>query len=281
MDHALAYLAGFGCSICYGFATIFELIAAKQQERITSLHPHQLISLFKKNYYLIGIALDFIGWLLFLVSSQKLPLFLSMSFVAFSLVVTAIASHFIFKTKTHNKDIVAILFIVIALTSLSFVAKPSGAGHVSRTFSILLKLMPIALGFIGYILLKLEDKKYVALALAALAGICFGATGLIARVIQFDHFNFKSIFQIYVLSLIVYGILGAIFLAAAMQKESINRINCALYSVELIVPSLIGLLFLQDKAKSGLWPVMVISLLVVVAATIVVALDSDQTKAKA
>ena len=274
----MAYLAGFGCSICYGLATIFELIAAKQQERITSLHPSQLIGLVKKNYYLIGIALDFIGWLLFLVSSQKLPLFLSMSFVAFSLVVTAIASHFMFKTKTHIKDVVAIIFIVIALISLSFVAKPSSAGHVSQVFSDLLKFMPVALVFIGYILLKLEDKKFIALSLAALSGICFGATGLIARVIHFD--NFKSILQMYVLSLVIYGILGAIYLAAAMQKESINRINCALYSTELIVPSLLGLLFLQDKAKSGLWPVMVISLLVVVAATAVVALDSSQTEAK-
>jgi drug/metabolite transporter (DMT)-like permease len=274
MSDGLAYLAGLGCSICYGLATVFELIAAKQQDKITSLHPSHLISLFKKKYYILGVVLDFIGWLLFLLASQKLPLFLSMSFVAFSLVVTAITAHFIFKAKTHTKDVIAIVFITIALTSLSLVAKQSSVTNVSQFFATAVKVMPLPLAVIGYLLLKLEDKKYVAIGLAGLSGICFGGTGLISRVIHFHHP--KNVFQIYVLSLIIYAILGAIYLAAALQKESINRINCALYSTELIVPSVLGMLFLKDKAKPGLWPVMAISLVVVITATAIVALDSTK-----
>jgi hypothetical protein len=54
----------------------------------------------------------------------------------------------------------------------------------------------------------------------------------------------------------------------------VNRINCVLYSTELVVPSILGIIYLGDKAKPGLWPLIVISLSLVIIGTIVTALDT-------
>jgi hypothetical protein len=104
--------------------------------------------------------------------------------------------------------------------------------------------------------------------------LSFGATGLIARVINFSSISFNSIFQWLVLALIIYAILGATFMAAALQRATVNIVNCIMFTTELIAPSITGLILLGDRAKHGLWPLMVICLLLIVSSTIAVTLGS-------
>lgn len=163
----------------------------------------------------------------------------------------------------------------IGIVILGIIAQPSSASRVNNLFLITIEVLPFPLALIGAILLKSKNNKYSAPLLAVLAGITFGATGLISRIINLSSFSFRQIFHVIILSLLTYGVLGAIFLAAALQRDSVNKVNSILYSAELIIPSLLGILFLNDRAKSGMWSLMIIGFLCVLFSSIVVSLESQ------
>lgn len=277
---AFPYLAGIGCSLCYGGATILELLAARRQEKIDSLHIKHLAGLLKQKYYLLGVILDFTGWILFLLTSKSLPLFLTMSFVVLSLGVTAVLAASLLSIKTSRTSELAIGIIMAGIVGLGFAAQPSHAYLSGATFKLVLELATLPTIIAGTILLKGKTKAYTSGLIAMLSGLAFGVTGLIARVIHISHLDAHSILQLMVLALIVYGIIGAVLMAAALQRDAINRVNCILFTTELVVPSLIGLIFLSDRPRQGYWPLTIISLVFIVAATIVVTLDSKVEESK-
>lgn len=272
MDHVLPYLAGIGCSLCYGAATIFEQIAVRRQKSIRSLHPSHLVRLVRQESYILGIALDLAGWILFLLAARKLPLFLALSFVAASLTVSAVIAHKYLGVKENNSERFAIIGMMVGLIILGAVAQPSNGHTMNQAFRIGVESAPVLLGVLGLALLRAPQRTYSAFGLAALSGLAFGGTGLVARVIHVGqitpHFILLSI------ALILYGALGALFMAAALQRESVNRVNGALYASELVIPSILGTIFLGDRARSGLWPVLVLGFICVVASVVVIALDT-------
>jgi hypothetical protein len=205
-------------------------------------------------------------------TSKELPLFLGLSFVSFSLVVSAVIASTKLSVKVSFKDKIAMLLVVLGLILLSLVSEVAHKHAVSNGFELTLKLFPLPLAALGFIALKLKNRSSVSYFLSLLSGLSFGATGLIARLIHVA--GFSNLAQVFSVSLIAYGALGAIYLAAALQRESINKVNCILFSTELIVPSLLGILYLGDRAKTGLWPLVLVSLVLVIGGTIIVALDT-------
>jgi hypothetical protein len=273
MHNVLPYLAGIGCSLCYGVATYLEHLAARRHIAIRSLDLRHLLKLLKQSPYLMGIFLDLLGWALFLFAARKLPLFLDLSFVAASLMVTAIIAHFRSKLKLNSEGR-DITLVMIGIILLGFIAQPSTTYVVNHYFIRSLEIFPALLAIVGVTWLRSETNKVSALALAVCSGLAFGATGIIARVINLAHFNLHTVLQPLIVSLIAYGVLGMIFLAAAFQKDTINRVNSALYSSELIIPSLLGILFLGDRVRHGLWLPLIAGFLCVIIGTISIAQDN-------
>jgi hypothetical protein len=276
VDHILPYLAGIGCSLCYGYATIYEQVAVRRQKSIGSLHPSHLIRLAKQGSYVFGIVLDIVGWILFLVAARRLPLFLALSFVAASLVVSAVLAHKYLSVKESSRERFAIIGMMVGLIILGAVAQPSSGHSMNQAFKIGLESAPILLGILGLALLRAPQRTYSAFGLAALSGLAFGGTGLVARVIHIGHIT--PHFILLSVALVLYGALGALFMAAALQRDSVNRVNGALYASELVIPSMIGIVFLGDRARSGLWPVLVLGFVCVVASVLVIALDTRAAK---
>jgi len=272
----LPYLAGIGCSLCYGIATFVENFAARQQETIRSIHPSYFLKLLRSNRYIFGIALDLLGWLLFLFASRSLPLFLDLSFVASSLMVTALLAHRHTSRTNSNKEVRAIALVMIGIVLLGLIAQPSHVQKASKVFIRIIEIFPLALAALGALCLRSNLKRPAAYALAASGGLAFGATGIISRVINLSHFSVHTLTQLLVLALAAYGILGMIFMAAAFQRDTINRVNTAVYSSELIIPSLLGIAFLGDRARHGLWPLLIVGFIGVILGTLYIA-KNDST----
>lgn len=278
MDQVLPYIAGIGCSLCYGAATIFEQVAVRRQKSIGSLHPSHLVRLAQQGPYVLGIVLDIIGWVLFLLAARKLPLFLALSFVAASLIVSAILANRYLGAKESNRERLAIIGMMMGLIILGAVAQPSSGHTMNQAFKIALESAPVLLGLLGLALLRAPQRTYSSFGLAALSGLAFGGTGLVARVIHIGHVT--PHFVLLSLALVLYGALGALFMAAALQRDSVNRVNGALYASELVIPSILGILFLGDGARKGLWPVLLLGFICVVASVMVIALDTKATSKK-
>lgn len=271
MHQILPYIEGVACSICYGYATILDQTAVKRQAKIDSLNPSHILRLFKQRSYLLATFLDLVGWLFFLLAARRLPLYLDLSFVALSLVVTAIISHYILKVKTLNSEIMAIILVVVGIILLGIVAQPTAAAKVTKTFIIVLEFTSLPIAIIGLYYLKNHNKKYSALILASLSGLTFGITGIISRIIHISNISISQLFQSLTFALIIFGGLGIFFLAASLQRERINRVNSVLYSSELALPSLIGIIYLGDSTKNGLWPITILGFVLVFFGTIIIA----------
>lgn len=272
MDHVLPYIAGIGCSFCYGAATILEQIAVRRQKSIGSLHPSHIVMMVRQGAYLYGILLDITGWILFLLVARMLPLFLALSFVAASIAVSAVLAHKYLGVTASRKERLAIIGMMAGLIILGAVARPASGHAMNHVFRIALEGAPIALGLVGLAVLRAPQRWSSAFGLAALSGLAFGGTGLIARFIRIGHITPHFILLSVVL--VLYGVLGALFMAAALQRDSVNRVNGALYASELVIPSILGIVFLGDRARNGLWPVLVFGLACIVVSVTAIVVDA-------
>lgn len=267
----LPYIAGIGCSLCSGVATVLEQVAARRQTAISSLHPSHFVKLFGQGPYVLGIVLDLLGWGLFLFAARSLPLFLDLSFLVGGLVVTAIVAQVYSKIKSSPTEKLAIALVMLGIILLGIVAQPSSAHSVNHHFVLVIEVFPVLLALGGVSWLRASNSRRAALVLAGYAGLAFGATGIISRIIHISHFDLHAILQPLVAALIAYGALGMFFLTAALQKDNINRVTSTLYSSELAIPSLLGIVFLGDRARHGLWPVVALGFLFVIIGTISIA----------
>src|SRR5581483_5401700 len=134
----LAYLCGLGCSLCYGVSTVLQQDGVKRQDNIESLHLAHAYKLFQQAPYRIGIILDIFGWLFFLYASRELPLFLSLSFVSFSLVVTAVIANIFRGVKISQTEKLSLGLIFIGLVILGVIAEPSEIQLHNQTFKLCL-----------------------------------------------------------------------------------------------------------------------------------------------
>lgn len=259
----LPYIAGLIAAICYGTAIVLEQLGAKKESKIKSLNPLHLLGLLKRSTYFWGIVLDLFGEIFILIAVRRLPLFLVQSFIALSIVVSALLDHYWLKHQIKKNEKIAIGLVLTGLLILSLVAKPGTAIATSYMFKLILVLMPIAFIILGTALVKLKTSKLNSAFIAILAGLAFGATSVLTRMLIFNQID-KQLIQVFmVISIIVYAIIAMILLSIVLQREKINRINSIVTSTEVIGPSIIGIIFLGDGVRGGLWIVLVIGLIFV------------------
>lgn len=273
------YIAGTISSLSYGIATVLEQQAAMSNKRIDSLKVSHFTSLVRRRLYILGLILDLVGWLSFLVAARRLPLFLCFAFVASSLVVTAIIFKVIYKSKMTSLEKLAICSSVVGMVLLSICAQPSAARKVSKVFEACLIVAPVIIAVIGSVSLKKDNNSNSSVILSILAGLTFAATGVISRIVKFRHITLSLLFKPLIIALIIYGLLGMIYLAAALQRDRVNKVNSVLYSVELTVPTVLGLIFLHDKIYRNDWPIFITGLALMLVGSMVISYEYKVAKA--
>ncbi|WP_163552086.1 hypothetical protein [Candidatus Frankia alpina] len=136
--------------------------------------------------------------------------------------------------------------VLLAATAAPGKAKPLGSLSVAL---IALGLLPTALGcfWAGR---ALAGERAV-LALGGLSGLAFGATALCARALEADRTVVDVVTDPLSWALLVYGAIGMIAFAAALQRGSVTLAMAGQATAETIVPAIVGLTLLGDHARSG------------------------------
>ncbi len=280
MTHTIAYLAGAGSAVCYGVATVLEQVGARRSAEVKKFHPKYLVKLFSQLPYLIGTLLDTIGWLMSLIAVRQLPLFLAQSFIAASLVVSGIIDRYYLHTKISNKEKLAMGIISAGLLMLTLTAVPHGSTLPSHGFRDLLIIAPVFLAAAGVLLINFGLAKKDTTLMVVFAGLAFGGTNIAARVTRVSHFGIHVLFEPLVLALISYGIVGTMLFSISLQRDNISRINATLFATEVVVPSILGIFFLNDKVRPGFVGVAALGLLTVVGGTVLMGIAGVQQKRK-
>ncbi|MGZ4705833.1 MAG: hypothetical protein ACXWCM_13280 [Acidimicrobiales bacterium] len=270
---SLALAAAFGCAACYGVGSVLEQIGARREVAATSLDPRLLIRLAGQLPYLAGLGLDGVGWALSLVALRTLPLFLVQSAVAASIAVTAVVARLVLRTKLDPADGIAIGVILAGLIVLALAAAPDEARPVGALFRFVLCAGVPMLAVAAAAMARAEVGRG-ALGLAAVAGLAFSGTAVAGRVVAIPDKLLEIAREPVAWALVGYGVMGILVFSIALQRGSVTTTNAMLFAVETVVPTLIGVAFLGDRARAGRWPAMVIGSAATIAGAVALALRS-------
>lgn len=253
---ALAVLA----ATAYGVASVLQATAVTMGPPGTSL--------VRRPRYLAGVLCDGAAWLLSLAALRHLPLFVVQSVLSGSLAVTAVLAHLALRARLVRADVAAILLLVAALGVLAAAGGHQVASGVGRPVTAaLLAGVPVLLA------LAVTLRRTGPVALACLSGLAFSGAALGARVVHGSPA--ALVLEPVSYAVLVYGALGAYAYAQALDGGAVTAVTAVLWSVEVVVPTVVGVTALGDAVRAGWGPAALLAVLAVLASSVVLATRAD------
>ena len=269
-------LCAVGAAVCYGIASVMQAMAARATSRAESLDPRLLLRLFRSWRYLVGTGLDLLGFVLTVVALQSLPLFVVQSVVASFLAVTAVVGVFTLGLTLRAADWVGVGVVVVGLVLVAMAAAPERAEAVSSAERWGVLIATVALGVLAVPLGRLQGAAAAA-SLGALAGLAYGASSVAARMLpDLDLDTLGADLRGLVDDPAAYALLAAggvatLCYATALQRGTVTQATAPLVVGETLVPAIVGVLLLGDRARAGWEGVAVVGFVLAVAGALALA----------
>ncbi len=271
---ALAYLAAFGCALCYGVGSILQDIAAKRIEADTKLDARLLVRVTTQLPYIAGLGLDLAGWVLSLLALLRLPLFAVQSIVASSIGVVVVLSSVVTKRPPTSRQLVILAVLGVGLVALAATAAPDRPAPAPAWFTVALWVAVVVIAAAGVVAARTAAGDRAAALLGGLSGLAFGGAALCARAIEAHGRASEVPGDPRSWALLVFGAFGIALYAAALQRGSVTIATACQYALETLVPSLLGLLVLGDRARNGWAGVAAVGFVLTLGAAIALTLDT-------
>jgi hypothetical protein len=274
MAVALALACAVLAALAYGIGSVMQAAAVRHTENRSTLDPALLVRLVGRLPYVAGLALDLVGFVASVIALRTLPLFLVQSAIAGSVGVTAIAASVAFGIRLLRYERMALVALIFGFALLAVSARPdhaSSIGVVGKWFLVSGVIVVLAAGALSARL----DNRRAGVGLALCAGLSWTGTGIAARVLQIPSPTWHLLIDPVALCLVTYGLLGVLLFATALQRGSVTAAAAIVFSVETVVPSLIGVAFLGDHARSGFLFVAILGFAATVGGSISLARRSE------
>jgi drug/metabolite transporter (DMT)-like permease len=262
------------CAVAYGVATVLQAVATGRIPAEEGFDPRLLSRLARSWPYLGGLVLDAAGFAAAVLALRTLPLFLVQAAVASSVGVTAVVAAVWLRVRLGRHEVVAlwVLGTGLLLLAVSARAEPAAALATSGQWAVPAGVLPLA-GLVAVAGRWRRDRAGVALA--AGAGLGFGGVGIAARVlvvpVPWWHLPASPVLW----ALAGYAAIALYCFAAALQRARITVVAAVTFAVETVVPALIGLVLLGDRARPGYAPVAAAGFVLTVGATLALARLAD------
>ncbi|MFD8707543.1 hypothetical protein ACFV1W_34005 [Kitasatospora sp. NPDC059648] len=237
-------------TVCFGFGAVSQARGARSAPRADRVRAGLVAALLRSWQFILGTALDILGFVLSVVALRSLPLFLVQAVTNASLAVTALAAVWLLGARLHRSDVAGILAVVVGLCLLALGSGAEGRNHAPAAFHWAL-LATTAAMLLATLVLVRRDGTAAAAGLGLLAGIGFGITSLAVRVL--DASGVTAVFTdpaAYALAL--GGLGGYLAYALALQRGTVTAATAAGTVAETFGPALVGVVALGDSARPGL-----------------------------
>ena len=265
-------LLALGAAVTTGVASVLQALAA---HRAPAAHGGSISRLVAAPLYLGGVALDGVGFACIVVALHWLPLFLVQCAAASSVGVTAIVGRRVLGSHLGRRELVALIGLGVGLVLLASGAKAEAATAVSDRAQWLLVVAAIPVIGIGAVALRRPGARAGG-ALASIAGLAFAGTGVASRVLSNTHSVHEIVAAPACYALIVFGIGGMVFFAAALQRTVVTIATAALFGVETLAASAVGLLALGDTTRPGFVVPAALGFVVTLGCAVLLALTEGQ-----
>ncbi len=223
--------------------------------------------------FLVGMALDGLGFLGSLVSARLIPLFLSQTIMSANLAVTAVLSVVVLDVRLRARDWAAIATVLAALCVLGFSAGELGNAVPGRHMHWSVLAVSLLIFVFGVALVRLLGKK-AAVPAGLIAGVLYGAMAVAVRIAHgLDPLRWHELISDPAAwAVVIAGVGGFYLFTVALQVGSVNGVAAALVMGETVIPGVVGVLLLGDVAKPGLGWLVGVAFATAVAGAVAIAI---------
>jgi drug/metabolite transporter (DMT)-like permease len=256
-------LAGaLAAALAYGLASIPQASAAGSS---VDASAHDVVL---KPRFVLGMALDAVGFGMQVAALQVLPLFVVQSALAASLAVTAVAAR-VLGVRLGRREWLAVGAVCLGLGLLGVSAGTEGNPVVAHGFRLALGVAVVLLA-LARLSIRLVPRRLHGPLLGLIAGLGFGVVAISARIIPSLR-PADLITEPGAYTAVAGGALAMLCYAAALQRGGVTTATAMLVVGETVFPALVGLLLLGDRARPGYTVAAVGGFVLAVAAALVLA----------
>jgi hypothetical protein len=222
--------------------------------------------------FIVGIALDVIGFFANLVAARLIPLFLSQTIVSANLVVTAVFGIFLLGIGLRARDWMAIATVIVSLSVLGLASGERGDASARPAVHWVVFLASMLILGGGLWLIRLLGSRAAVIA-GLIAGVLFGALAIAARILDgVEPFHLGALLADPAAWTIAIAGIGGFYLhTVALQLGSVNGATAALVVGETVVPGVVGAVLLGDSSQPGMGWLVVVGFVGAVAGAVAVA----------
>jgi drug/metabolite transporter (DMT)-like permease len=265
----LGLLAALASAVAYGVASVLQAVGSR---RLATAAPDArlLLRLLRSLPYVVGLALDGVGFAATVVALRSLPLFVVQSAVASSVGVTAVVAVRWLGARLGPRERAALAVMLAGLVLLAASAQAEGSSPLPALGAWLLLGMSLVVALLAFAATRMPAGRAVGV-LAGAAGLGFAGTGIATRALEFPDPLWHVLLDPLLWALALDGVLAMTCYAAALQRGAVTVVAAVTLAVEILLPAVVGYAVLGDRARPGFLPVAVIGLLVTLGSVVALA----------
>ncbi len=236
--------------LAYGVANLLQSIAANRVNVHKTLNPNLFVRLFGHKTYVIGVVLQFIGFLLAFLARRDLPLFLVQASSAAGLGVTVLLGIVLLRWRMLLAELVLLAVLSAGIAGQVLAAQPGPAHRIGVPGGLILLGALGGIGALALLAVRLRGATG-SVALGALAGLAFGAGAIASRPLAGANTAHQLFTSPLLYLLILHSILAQLLLGLAMQRGSTTAAVASMDAASAVPAAVVGVLFLGDRIHPG------------------------------
>ncbi|WP_405911069.1 hypothetical protein OG742_16980 [Streptomyces sp. NBC_00828] len=254
-------ICALGAAVCFGTATVLQAMAARAAASDggtgdgatgggAGADAALLLRAVRQWRYLVGLALDGVGFLLQIVALRSLPIYAVGAALAASLAVTAVVAARLLHVRLSRVEwgAVGVVCTGLAMLGLASGAEGDRAGSIALKYAMLGTAVGVLL--LGAVGGRLPERGR-ALVLGLGAGFGFGVVEVAVRLV--DDLAVGSLLRNpATYALLVGGGAAFLLLTSALQRGSVTVATAGMVVGETIGPAVVGVVWLGDRTREGL-----------------------------
>jgi len=244
----------------YGAASVLQAVGAARASGPAVV---------RQPVYLLGLVCDLIAWLASLVALQRMPAFAVQSLLAGSVGITVLLAWLFLGARPRPRDGAALVLLTAALVGVAAASGSQAASAAPGWFAVAAWVFVVVLG--GLLAATYRQGRWAPVSV--IAGAAFAGAAVCARGLDVSV-GWSSLFlDPLVWAIAGFGALGALGYARALESGQVGPATALLWVVEVLVAGGVGVFALGDQVRPGLEWLAVLSVVVAVGASGILALS--------
>lgn len=236
--------------LAYGIANLLQSVAATRVGLDRTLSPHLFLRLFEHRTYVIGVVLQFTGFLLAFFSRRDLPLFLVQASSAAGLGITVLLGITLLRWRMVATELVLLAVLAAGIAGQVFAAEPGPGHRIGMTGWIALLAAAGGIGALALPAVRLRG-SLGSVALGSLAGLAFGAGAIASRPLAgLGSWHAIATSPLLYL-LLLHSVLAQLLLGLAMQRGATTAAVASMDAASAVPAAIVGVLLLGDRIRPG------------------------------